>query len=372
MAAFGSSLFSASFVFADITYKDGGTHTINTPMAPTNIWVENSTTLNIATGGSITGTPPVQYADAIFCDVGTVNVNGGSVTAANLPTSNTAVGIWSDDGAVTVNSGTVTGGTSQGYSFAIDADSSTITINGGTITGGNTTSYGTAIAADRCSMNVYGGTIAAYTGCMYPFSIDGGKINVYGGTLKGGICGEADPVNIYGGSITASGARCNYGVQNNGGVSKIYGGSITVHEGSSWNYGLNCESGEMGISGGSLCIDGIGATGGGAAVMAFGGNVDIWGGQISFDGISAPSSVSAALETEGGTINVYGSGFDYPYGPITAAAGTLTGTLTDGSPINLSFWQENTGSIILNPAPEPATLSLLILGGVAMLRRRKA
>jgi hypothetical protein len=80
---------------------------------------------------------------------------------------------------------------------------------------------------------------------------------------------------------------------------------------------------------------------------------------------------SAGIEAQGGTINVYGSGFDYAYGPISASSGTLTGTLSDGSPLNLTFFQESPGEIILNPTPEPATLSLLALGGLAMLRRRK-
>jgi hypothetical protein len=68
-------------------------------------------------------------------------------------------------------------------------------------------------------------------------------------------------------------------------------------------------------------------------------------------------------------ITIYGTCFNYPYGPLTDVSGTLTGTLHNGQAINCYFRTYDNGSIIL--APEPATIALLGLGGLALLKRRK-
>ena len=68
-------------------------------------------------------------------------------------------------------------------------------------------------------------------------------------------------------------------------------------------------------------------------------------------------------------ITIYGSGFNYPYGIIPDAYGTLTGVLSNGDPINTNFHFYTGGSIVL--VPEPCTMSLLALGVVALLRKRR-
>jgi len=47
----------------------------------------------------------------------------------------------------------------------------------------------------------------------------------------------------------------------------------------------------------------------------------------------------------------------------------LTGTLLSGDPINNQFRIGNNAKIVL--VPEPATIVLLGLGGLALLRRRR-
>lgn len=49
-------------------------------------------------------------------------------------------------------------------------------------------------------------------------------------------------------------------------------------------------------------------------------------------------------------ITVAGSGFNYPYGPISDASGTLTGTLASGDAINAGFQTYSSASIVLIPA----------------------
>jgi len=64
-----------------------------------------------------------------------------------------------------------------------------------------------------------------------------------------------------------------------------------------------------------------------------------------------------------GALSIYGTGFNYPDGELPVDTGTLTGFLSDGSPVSDPF----TGGerIFLNeaaPTPEPASLTLLGIG----------
>jgi hypothetical protein len=98
--------------------------------------------------------------------------------------------------------------------------------------------------------------------------------------------------------------------------------------------------------------------------------VNITGGDITYSG-PLKADWSAGIYAQSGTINIYGSNFDYAYGAIADTSGTLSGTLSDGSAFDMTFYQDTPGEIVLHTAPEPATMSLLVLGGLAMLRHRK-
>jgi hypothetical protein len=67
-------------------------------------------------------------------------------------------------------------------------------------------------------------------------------------------------------------------------------------------------------------------------------------------------------------ITIHGTGFNYPYGPLTDKSGTLTGTLHNGQAINCYFHTYDNGSIVL--VPEPATIVLLGIGGFFLKRKR--
>ena len=70
-------------------------------------------------------------------------------------------------------------------------------------------------------------------------------------------------------------------------------------------------------------------------------------------------------------INIYGAGFNYPYGPIMDISGTLTGTLSSGESINWYFEREDASSIYLIPAPGALVLGSLGVGLLSWLRRRR-
>lgn len=78
--------------------------------------------------------------------------------------------------------------------------------------------------------------------------------------------------------------------------------------------------------------------------------------------------------TQNSSMFIYGTdftidGLSVGYGPITAMSGTLSGILYSGEALNVSFDIFESASIVL--IPEPATILLLGLGGLALLRRRK-
>ena len=109
----------------------------------------------------------------------------------------------------------------------------------------------------------------------------------------------------------------------------------------------------------------------------------ISGGEMLFGGVDANDnsrvSISGGLfeslragRSSGdhtSLITIAGSGFNYPFGEIPDSAGTLTGMLANGDPIDAPFSIYDNASIVL--VPEPATLSLLALGGLALLSRRR-
>lgn len=105
-------------------------------------------------------------------------------------------------------------------------------------------------------------------------------------------------------------------------------------------------------------------------VRAAGGSVvSIQGGNFT-----AQEQELGLLAGEASTILLYGTGFNYPKGPVQDDSGTLTGVLADGAPFFATFQLARAGEIRI--VPEPATI-ILALGaalalGVRRLGRRMA
>jgi hypothetical protein len=471
VAALIAVLAAAGASRADLVYNDGGTHTISTALPVEGVGVSNGTTLNVATGGVVTG--PVQSggwgttSTAITIKQSTLNINGGEVDAGAGAYS--SIAIVCTGGTVNVNSGTVSGGarwiptgisggTVNVYGGLITGRDATDVVNanvsGGTITGtvcasgvtnirgGNINvpsgvqSWGVFGSSSTAVVNIYNGasiTVAGAGATTYGVYSDGalniyggsiscsggypeygayanGPLNVYGGTINASVCGlaggtvqggaidvgvgvQGGTMNITGGAMggvgTAGGTvnigACvvsatgqgwsngwNQAVSTSGGVTNILPGSNIRSVSGDWDAGVDNEGGTVNIKGGNIFASAGGAPSAAIECLYGGGTTNIWGGKITYSGYSRPynGGYCGGIVAESGTINIYGSGFNYPFGSISATSGELIGTLSDGSAIDLTFDLASSGQIVLYQAPEPATLPLLALGGLAMLRRR--
>jgi hypothetical protein len=172
-------------------------------------------------------------------------------------------------------------------------------------------------ARDSSTVTISGGDVDADAAAY-----DSSTLNVLGGRVGEGLVGfDSSTLNILGG---------------------VVGEAV-----SAW------DSSVINISGGSMNII---AARDDSRVLISGGLID---------------SVEAGLNSGDHTslITITGSGFNYPFGEIPDSAGTLTGVLASGDPINASFSIYGNSSIML--VPEPATLALLVSGGLLVLRRRR-
>ena len=85
----------------------------------------------------------------------------------------------------------------------------------------------------------------------------------------------------------------------------------------------------------------------------------ITGGSVSQNLLALNTSV----------ITIVGEGFNFPLGDIQPIQGTLTGTLSDGTPISMPFGRASTAVIRL--VPEPTTGLLLGLGLLGLVVGRR-
>jgi len=189
----------------------GGDNTVNvTGTGPVNI--EGTITLNIPSGktvkwaASITGI--IATANTPLFDItgaGTFEVStGGSITAGNSIAIRVATGNAAN---ITVSGGTVTSAAESSTDASIFyAGSGTVTVSGdGAVkVSGTNAAIRIVQGADNATVNITGGTVERTVSSINaPLLVNGGSVNISGGTVKG-IGGGAVTI-AYGAILTVSG-----------------------------------------------------------------------------------------------------------------------------------------------------------------------
>ena len=210
-------------------------------------------------------------------------------------------------------------------------DSSTVDVSGGTV---GTANYGEGIFADHNStvnisdgwvrwLYTYGASAAAISGGEVSrlYTHGTGDVDISGGTVNTLYAQATSAVDISGGLVTTLNAEADSTVSISGGkVSFLYA------------YGTSAAA----VSGGSVWRLYAQAT----STVTFDGQDFILGPGLSLNG------------------------------DRVLGIGILSGKWFDGTPCTLTISQNDAGATILI-VPEPATLSLLALGGLAVIRRRR-
>jgi len=288
-----------------IVFNDGQLHVIDA----TNSFPLEVVTVEDGPGGSITTVRLVDGGEAA------INARGSSVVEVLGGRAVSFGGIMMEDNSVL----SMSGGLVQGFTYASTATSEI---------------SGTAEISDN--------------------AVSGGVLNVNGGLIRGFIAVEGGMVNIFDGDSTGEWSVAE------GGTLLVSGG---VHN-------------QVLSSGGTVEIaDGDFQQVGGSGAAVGPGTVSILGGVI--EAVSSASTVSVEIRggsiTElivafGGSMSIYGTGFNFAFGDIVPTTGTLVGTLADGAPIDVEFRRASTAPITLiasEPAPSisSAKTDFLIVDG---------
>ena len=215
-----------------------------------------------------------------------------------------------DDSVLNITAGTFQSNDAMALSAT---DSSIVNMYDGVLSSDDDMEFG-----GTSQLNVYGGILGSEIQ-----SIESSTINVFNGELRDADAADLSTWNIYGGTEAPD--------LSDSSVLNIYGGLDLVV--------VARDSSLANVYGGGVILLSAGTT-----------------------------STSVVHES---VITVYGHDFNYDYGPIADDAGTLTGTLLNGDPIEVPFAIYSNASIML-AVPEPASvgLGLWALGISLILFRR--
>jgi hypothetical protein len=193
------------------------------------------------------------------------------------------------------------------------------------------------------------------------YDFTSGPSTVSGGTFTGGTGGN---------SISPNGSGFSVGGNGGAGVSVFEAGATVVITGGSFT------GGNGGNASGAGAGNNIAGDGGDALDVFFNGAATVSGGIFGGGVSGSPGNGSKGFSFEsstGGDLTLIGTFQNAPTSPITSGTGSFTGTLADNSTPATYTYLVSDGEIVLTSAgvPEPASLSLLAVGGVAVLGRRR-
>ena len=205
---------------------------------------------------------------------------------------------------------------------------------------------------------------------------DSSIVNMYGGVARGGLIGHSNAViNLYGGQIGEEG----------GGRLSIDDDAV-LHMSGGTAMGQVSLSGRASITGGHIpdrlraggfsIVSFAGGTVDGDVIAARSGRLDMSGGIVGGNLIADDYSVvnlyggsiggHLIAEYKESTIHVWGYDLDL-------TDDLLTGTLSDGTPMNHFVDPTGKGQVILHQIPEPSvwvTLLMAAITGLVAVRRR--
>jgi hypothetical protein len=293
-------------------------------------------TVNVVSGGSIsTNTGWYNGLGVSATNTSIVNLLGGSI-------STTSAGYWAQSISATNNStvnfsdGTMTTNGIYGDGYGIYTDGSTVNVSGGTMSTSAGGYHGWGITAvNNSAVTISGGTMTTngIYGDGYGIYTDGSTVTISGGTMS-----------------TSAGGYNGWGVYaTDNSTVYILGGTVSTFNTWVRSRGVYVENSTAYISGGTISAWGSYAD---AIYANNNGRVDISGGSFSSQRASPWWGSSCDITASNNSvINIYGTGFNYGFGPISDTSGTLTGTLADGTSINLTFLRTQGGEIVLASEP---------------------
>jgi hypothetical protein len=338
------------------------------------------TTLHNYSGGtfSVTGGTVGSIQNSEWGSGASVGVSGGTVTAIDN---------GSGGNSVSVSGGTVTtinnGSAEQSYYFAANV----VNVSGGTVTNLNNGGQWRE-GFHKPLAYISGGTVTNLNYDSTNYDSDspdppGPGVYVSGGTVTN-LSGRGQ-ISVSGGNVSSAFDASNSidlwmtGGQFSGSVS-----SLNMSDGE-----FNGTTGGGDVSGGrlpSLALNGgeLTVSGGiiGSMVMGDGAQMDMSGGTIGslvYAGASSlilsGGSIGDLMAEYGGPITFVGkefiaSGGLIIDGDIVLGTGQLSGRWMDGTSWVVNIDEHDAGQLI-QLVPEPATLSLLALGGLAVTRRSR-
>jgi len=194
-------------------------------------------------------------------------------------------------------------------------------------------------------------SLNAFGGHTY---ISGGTFNTAGVLTSGVFASDYAYVRFEGASVAVISASTDLlnSLPGQNPVIDFYGGTVTSGV---WTQ----EQGVVNIFGGTLNVSETG--------LNSDGHINIYGGVFGL------GSYISGGSWDGGNMNIYGSTFNYPFGIIPDTSGTVSGTLSDGNLVSLTFLDEDlsvgrrTATIDLKAVPEPGTFALLASGAIFAL-----